>query len=55
MVGEDRHAKVNQWRPTIGRSPFEAVELRHRSVEADLEPLDLTEPAVGADLADAFS
>ncbi|MER5341554.1 hypothetical protein [Streptomyces mirabilis] len=55
MVGEDRHAKVNQLRPTIGRSPFEAVELRHRSVEADLEPRDLTEPAVGADLADAFS
>ncbi|WP_327321051.1 hypothetical protein [Streptomyces sp. NBC_01235] len=55
MVGEDRHAKVDQLRPTIGRSPLEAVELGHRSVKADLEPLDLTEPAVGAGLADAFS
>ncbi|MFE3408872.1 hypothetical protein [Streptomyces mirabilis] len=41
MVGEDRHAKVDQLRPTIGRSPLEAVELGHRSVEADMEPLDL--------------
>lgn len=55
LQAEDRHAKVDQLRPTIGRSPLEAVELGHRSIEADLEPLDLPEPAVGAGLADAFS
>ncbi|MET7853056.1 hypothetical protein ABZT48_33550 [Streptomyces avermitilis] len=43
MVGEDRHAKVDQLRPIIGRSPLEAVELGHRSVRADLEPPDLAE------------
>lgn len=55
VVGEDRHAKVDQLRPTIGRRSLEAVELGHCSVEADLESLDLAEPAVGAGLADAFS
>ncbi|MDX3802226.1 hypothetical protein [Streptomyces sp. AK04-3B] len=54
MVGEDRHAKVDQQRLTIGRIPLEAVEPGHCSVQADLEPLDLAEPAVGAGLADAF-
>lgn len=34
MVGEDRHAEVDELRPTIGRSPFEAVELGHGGVEA---------------------
>lgn len=55
VVGEDRHAKVNQLRPAIGRSPFEAVELGHRGVEADLKFFDLAEPAVGAGLADALA
>ncbi|WP_216827284.1 hypothetical protein [Streptomyces sp. ADI95-16] len=55
MVGEGRHAKVNQLRPAIGRSPFEAVELGHRSVRADLKSFDLAEPAVGAGLADALA
>ncbi|MER5485743.1 hypothetical protein ABT024_21345 [Streptomyces sp. NPDC002812] len=55
MVGEDRHAKVNQVRPSIGRSPIEAVELGHRGVKADVKPFDLAEPAVGAGLADALA
>ncbi|MCX4633500.1 hypothetical protein [Streptomyces sp. NBC_01443] len=55
MVGEDRHAKVNQVRPSIGRSPFEAVELGHRGVKADLKSFDLAEPAVGAGLAEALA
>ncbi|MEU2739569.1 hypothetical protein ABZ656_30460 [Streptomyces sp. NPDC007095] len=55
MVGEDRHAKANQLRPAIGRSPFEAVELGHRGVKADLKSFDLAEPAVGAGLADALA
>ncbi|WP_171052870.1 hypothetical protein [Streptomyces marianii] len=55
MVSEDRHAKVDQLWPTIGWRSLEAVEFGHRSVEADLESLDLAEPAVGAGLADAFS
>ncbi|MFF2957733.1 hypothetical protein ACFVT1_02170 [Streptomyces sp. NPDC057963] len=55
MVGEDRHAKVDQLRPTIGRRSLEAVGLGHRSVEADLESLDLAEPVVGTGLADTFS
>lgn len=55
VVGEDRHAKVNQLRPAIGRSPFEAVELGHRGVKADLKSFDLAEPAVGAGLADALT
>lgn len=54
MVGEDRHAKVDQPWPTIGWRSLQAAELGHRSVETDLESLDLAEPAVGAGLADAF-
>ncbi|MFD6226024.1 site-specific integrase [Streptomyces sp. NPDC060232] len=55
MVGDDRHAKVNQVRPSIGRSPLEAVELGHRGVKADLKSFDLAEAAVGARLADALA
>ncbi|MGW1783224.1 hypothetical protein ACWCQQ_29410 [Streptomyces sp. NPDC002143] len=42
-------------RASVGGSVLEAVEFGHRSVEADLKSLDLAEPAVGADLADAFA
>ncbi|MCX4851679.1 hypothetical protein [Streptomyces sp. NBC_00893] len=55
MVGEDWHAKVHQLRPASSRRSLEAVELGHRGVEADLESLDLAEPAVGAGLGDALA
>ncbi|MEW2514842.1 hypothetical protein [Streptomyces sp. NPDC046870] len=46
---------VDQLRPAIGWRSLEAVELGHRSVETDLESIDLAEPAVGAGLGRALT
>ncbi|MEU6902771.1 hypothetical protein [Streptomyces virginiae] len=47
--------KVDQLGPAVDGDVLEALELGHRGVEADLESLNLAEPAVGAGIADAFA
>lgn len=54
-VGEDGHAEVDQLGASVSGGVLEAVELGHRGVEADLETLDFSEPAVAAGLADAVA
>jgi hypothetical protein len=44
-VGEDGHAEVDELGASIGWGAFEAGELGHRGVVADLESFDFTEPA----------
>jgi hypothetical protein len=55
MAGEDRHAEVDQLRPTVSPGPAEAAELGGGGAEADLETFDFAESAVATCFADALA